>query len=170
LGHPSRCENLDGGPQGPGFLIGACAGAGGGWSERYAAPAWRLFRVPGRVDDEEASLVEPFSICLHAVLRQPSEPGQHALVLGAGTIGLLTVASLRAVCPGVKITCTAKYPFQGELAGTLGADTVIDAEAPDTMDQIARATGSSSFPLTGGGSLLRTGADWTCDTVTNANS
>ena len=166
-GHPSRCERYADGHAGPGFLIGTTGPAGGGWSEAYAAPSWRLHPVPDTVDDEEASLVEPLSICLHAVLRVPPAPGEHALVLGAGNIGLLTVAALRATAPQCRITCVAKYDFQAELAGALGADAVVSAAGDEPMDAIARALDSGSYALGGGGRLLRGGAHVTYDTVTN---
>ncbi|KAK7748849.1 hypothetical protein SLS53_000873 [Cytospora paraplurivora] len=44
---------------------------------------------------DAAALLEPLSVAIHAVNRARPEPGSTALVLGAGTVGLLTAAMAR---------------------------------------------------------------------------
>jgi threonine dehydrogenase-like Zn-dependent dehydrogenase len=64
-------------------------------------------------------------------------------VIGAGTLGLLTIAALRRAHPGIDITATAKHPHQRDLATDLGADRVV---APGELDRVIRArTGSMRF-------------------------
>jgi len=61
-------------------------------------------------------------------------------VIGAGTLGLLTIAALRAAHPDIDLTATAKHPHQKVLAQALGADRVV---APGELDRAVRAaTGS----------------------------
>jgi len=168
-GHPSRCERFTDGRLRPGFLIGTTPEVGGGWGEYFVAPAPRLHPIPDAIGDDEASLAEPFSICLHAVLGHLPEPGDEVVVLGAGTIGLLTIAALRAARPRCRIAAVAKYPFQAELAGALGADAVIDL-AGDPVEQIGRRLGTRVYALSVGGSILAGGAARVFDSVTNATS
>ncbi len=62
-------------------------------------------RLPDHVSFDAAALLEPLSVALHAVNRATPAPGSSALVLGAGTVGLLTAAMARqAGCSTVTIT------------------------------------------------------------------
>lgn len=69
----------------------------------------RLFdhddRLPSHVSLEAAALLEPLSVAIHAVNRAAPTPGSTALVMGAGTVGLLTAAmARRSGCTSVTIT------------------------------------------------------------------
>ncbi|KAI5475916.1 GroES-like protein [Pseudohyphozyma bogoriensis] len=55
-------------------------------------PASSLHKLPDNVTFEEASLVEPLSVVLHASRRAHVTAGQSVLVLGAGAVGLLACA------------------------------------------------------------------------------
>jgi L-iditol 2-dehydrogenase len=123
-GHPSRCEHFTDGALPPGMLIGTTRGLGGSWGERYVAPASRLVPVPDAVPDEAAVLVEPFACSVHAVRASRPQAGERALVVGAGSIGLLTVAALRALAPGIEVTVLARHGFQRDHALRLGAARV----------------------------------------------
>ncbi|GBC99861.1 Sorbitol dehydrogenase [bacterium HR17] len=133
-GNYACCERLTDGVIGAGVQTGYCRDTGGGWGDELVAHEWQLFRVPAALRDEEAVLVEPFSCALHAVLRAlaVAEAPKMALVVGCGTIGLLTIAALRAVerATGrtpLRLFAVAKYPHQQEWAQRLGADTVVPA-------------------------------------------
>lgn len=97
-GNYACCERVTEGVISPGIQTGYCKETGGGWSDELVAHQWQLFRVPDGVDDEIAVLTEPFSCALHSVLRvfrySEVRPGT-GLVIGCGTIGLLTIAALR---------------------------------------------------------------------------
>lgn len=66
------------------------------WLERVTARAdlWRT-RLPENVSFDAAALLEPLSVAIHARNRARPEAGSTALVLGAGTVGLLTAAMAR---------------------------------------------------------------------------
>lgn len=55
----------------------------------------RMDRLPDHVSFEAAALLEPLSVAIHAVNRACPTPGSTALVMGAGTVGLLTAAMAR---------------------------------------------------------------------------
>ena len=124
-GHPSRCEHFADGALPPGMLIGTTRGLGGSWGERYVAPATRLVRVPEGMSDEGAVLVEPLACSVHAVRASRPAAGERALVIGTGSIGLLTVAALHALAPGVEVTVLARHAFQRDHALRLGATRVV---------------------------------------------
>lgn len=168
LGRPNRCERMVEGHIAPGLLIGGCADTGGGWGEYYVASAGRIHRVPDEIDDDTASLIEPFSVSLRPALEHPPAPGELAVVIGAGTIGQMSVAALKAVEPACEVACLAKYPFQADCAARLGADHVLDATDPDLVERLGELTQSAVRKLSGGGAFLAGGLPLVHDTVTNA--
>ncbi|MCE2484866.1 MAG: alcohol dehydrogenase catalytic domain-containing protein [Desulfurellaceae bacterium] len=167
-GNPGICEHLAEGRLKPGILIGTCPDTGGGWGEYFVAHRRRLFPVPDTIGDDEASLLEPFSVCLRAVLNNPPRKRERVVVIGAGTIGLMTIAALRAVEPSCRVACVAKYPFQAELAGALGADDVIDARHDDVMERVGALADTKVYKLSGGGAILAGGVRLVYDTVTSS--
>ena len=167
-GNPGICEHLAEGRLKPGILIGTCPDTGGGWGEYFVAHSRRLFPVPDTIGDDEASLLEPFSVCLRAVLNNPPRKRERVVVIGAGTIGLMTIAALRAVEPSCRVACVAKYPFQAELAGALGADDVIDARHDDVMERVGALADTKVYKLSGGGAILAGGVRLVYDTVTSS--
>ncbi|HET6381349.1 MAG TPA: alcohol dehydrogenase catalytic domain-containing protein, partial [candidate division Zixibacteria bacterium] len=124
-GQPGHCLRLAEGRFAPGPMVGFCADLPGGWSEELVAHASQLHRAPDALRDEAAVLVEPLSVALHAVLAEPPADGQRVLVIGGGTLGLLTLAALRLVAPGAEVTVVARHPAQRELARRLGAAAVV---------------------------------------------
>lgn len=68
----------------------------GGLSRFSVVPADRAYRLPDTLPMVAASLTEPLACALHAVDRSGIKPGQSALVIGAGPIGLLCASLLKA--------------------------------------------------------------------------
>ena len=67
----------------------------GAFAELVAVPNHILYALPPGMTYEQAALVEPVSIAVHARNLTPIEPGDTALVFGAGLIGLMTVQVLK---------------------------------------------------------------------------
>jgi threonine dehydrogenase-like Zn-dependent dehydrogenase len=134
-GRPGLCERVTDGVLEAGLQTGYCASTGGGWGEVLVAHRSQLHAVPDGLADEAAVLVEPFACCIHAALRGAAAPEDVVVVLGAGTIGLLTVAAVRLFTPPRRLIAVARHPFQREQARRLGADLVI---GPDEVFQRVR--------------------------------
>lgn len=166
-GRPGLCYNVTEGPIEVGLQTGYCADTGGGWGELLVAHPSQLHPVPVALSDEAAVLIEPFACCVHAALRGGAGKGDIVVVLGAGTIGLLTVAAIKLFTPPKKLIAVAKHPTQRDLARKLGADQVI---APsDVFQRIRFAT--SARRLEGmDRPLLLGGADVTFECVGRAGS
>lgn len=169
-GNLGICERLAEGCLKPGILIGICRDTGGGWGEYFVAPSYRLHPVPDKIDDDEASLVEPFAVCLRAVLNNPPLRKELVVVIGAGTIGLMNIAALKAVEPTCRVACIAKYPFQAKLARKLGAEYVIDAQGDDVMNRIGELAQTKVHKLSDGGALLAGGVRVVYDTITSSTT
>jgi threonine dehydrogenase-like Zn-dependent dehydrogenase len=137
-GHHSRCARFTDGPLPPGMLIGTTRGVGGSWGEMFVAHESQVVRVPHDVTDEEAVLVEPFACSVHAVRSATPASTERVLVIGAGSIGLLTVAALKALAPAARVTVLARHAFQAEHATQLGADRVVFARG-NYLGELAEA-------------------------------
>ncbi|MCF3650696.1 NAD(P)-dependent alcohol dehydrogenase [Synoicihabitans lomoniglobus] len=102
-------------------------------------PAQFTFKVPDAVSLGEAALVEPLAVGMHAATKARVKPGDVAVVLGAGTIGLVTALSaLAAGCSRVFITDVAQPKL--DLAATLGAITPVNIANESLPEIIAAAT------------------------------
>ncbi|TGB15124.1 zinc-binding dehydrogenase [Streptomyces sp. MZ04] len=120
-GRPSRCGHITTGTLGPGLQTGFCAATGGGWSRSLLAHTTQLHPLPDTLDDRSAVLVEPLACAIHSVRRAAVPPGASVLVVGAGTVGLLTVLALRELSAAGPVYVVAKHAHQREKATSLGA-------------------------------------------------
>ncbi len=98
----------------------------GAFAEYVAVPDHIVFRVPDGVSFDEAAMVEPVSVAVHAVARATPSLGDSALVVGAGMIGLLTIQALRSAGCG-RIFSVDLAADRLRLAKELGADETIQA-------------------------------------------
>ena len=73
--------------------------------ETVVHPGMFVFKLPENVGFDEGALVEPLAVGLHAARKAQIKPGDLALVIGAGMIGLVTaVAAIAGGCGKVIIT------------------------------------------------------------------
>jgi threonine dehydrogenase-like Zn-dependent dehydrogenase len=157
-GDLGNCERLAFGHLEPGLQSGFCADTGGGWSTFMVAHESQLHAVPADMDDDTAVMIEPTACAVHAALRACVDDGDTVVVLGAGTLGLLSVAAVRHFTGAATVVAAAKHPIQRRLAGELGADTVCE---PDELPRLVRRiTGSMAY-----GTQLTGGADAVLDCV-----
>lgn len=169
-GQSHLCMNLTNGHLSPALGIGYSNETGGGWGEYFIAHKSQLYKLPEKFSLEEAVLVEPFAIALHAVLRRYPPNGAKVLVLGAGTIGLLTIAALKMLPIRCKIYAAAKYDFQEKMAKEMGAHVVINTGKQDLYDFIAKDTRAQMFKPTLGKRVLEGGLQRVYDSVGSPDS
>ena len=125
-GRHALCQNVAEGAISPGIQTGFCHDTGGGWSQRsLVAHPSQLHRVPDALPDEAAVAIEPLACAVHAALGNAPGDGETTLVIGAGSVGLFTVAALRQLTPAGRIICIAKHARQRAEALRLGADEVV---------------------------------------------
>jgi threonine dehydrogenase-like Zn-dependent dehydrogenase len=167
-GRYALCRNTVGGTVSAGLQTGYCRDTGGGWSEGLVAHERQLHPVPDGLADEDAVLVEPLACAIHAVREADAAPGSHVAVIGAGTIGLLVLATLQELVPGAEVTCVAKYESQKLQTLRFGADHVT---TPDrATGDAARITGSRRIVGQLGHELLLGGFDAVLDCVGSTDS
>lgn len=149
--HDNLCLNLTQGAFAPGF-IGYCRDLPGGWGESLIAPQDRLIPIADEIPDERAVLLEPLAVVRRGLrLAFPSWPNK-LLVIGMGSIGLLTVKALRLLGFSGELHAVARYPAQAAMARQFGASHVHSATA-----EAAAAIGASKHPAIIGAPAWRGG-------------
>jgi len=136
---------------------------GGGWSEEMLLSERQLFRIPTGMSDEQAVLLEPSSVAVHTVLRHIPRPGEHVLVIGAGTIGLLILQVLHALAPQTRVSVMARHAFQVEQATRMGAANILYPQ--DTYQNVGLSTGAQLYKGPLGNKMLLGGYDAIYDTI-----
>jgi threonine dehydrogenase-like Zn-dependent dehydrogenase len=164
------CSRFTEGALAPGITHGTCRDVGGSWGEVMVAHRSRLVPVPAAVSDEQAVMVEPLAIAVHAVARFVPDDARTVLVLGAGTIGLCAVAALRVLRPAARCLVMARYAHQAALARTLGASEVVMPLRGGPYRAIADLTGARLLQPLLGPPVLTGGVDATVECVGSARS
>jgi 2-desacetyl-2-hydroxyethyl bacteriochlorophyllide A dehydrogenase len=110
----------------------------GGYAERMLLSAPLLLPIPNGLDPRHAALTEPMAVGLHAVNKSGVQPGEAALVLGCGPIGIAVIANLRA--RGVENIVAADFsPRRRELATIMGAHQTVDPAQGSPFDTVTPA-------------------------------
>jgi threonine dehydrogenase-like Zn-dependent dehydrogenase len=156
-GYESRCDHVTAGRVSAGLQTGFCADTGGGWSRQFVAHARQLHRVPDDLPDERAVLAEPLACAVHSVRRVTVEPGSAAVIVGAGTVGLLTLLALREYTQAGPVYVVAKHGHQRSRARELGATDVY--ESGRAARALRRVLGGSLQEPERGADFLLGGAD-----------
>ena len=111
-----------------------------GYGERMLLSAAFATEVPNGLDFRHAALTEPMAVGVHAVNKSGIAPGDGALVLGCGPVGLAVIGALKR--KGVDtIVATDFSPARRALATTMGATEVADPAAEPAFDAWMRAGG-----------------------------
>ncbi len=112
----------------------------GAFAEQLAIPARILYKLPDTLPYDQAAMVEPVSIAVHAVQRTKIAAGSTAVVIGSGMIGLLVIQALRWA--GAKqVVAVDLADNRLELARRLGATHTINSGREDAAAIVANLTG-----------------------------
>jgi (R,R)-butanediol dehydrogenase / meso-butanediol dehydrogenase / diacetyl reductase len=103
----------------------------GGFAELAVVPARHAFALPDGLNGTYAALVEPFAVGLHGVHTAEIQPGDEVLVVGAGGVGLTTIAWLAAK-GAARITAADPDPQRRKVASAMGATDVVGSAAECT--------------------------------------
>lgn len=159
-GRPSLCSDRDTPGIGP---------EQGAFATYKLSAADELLPLPDGLPVRAAALAEPLAVALHGVHQGRVQPGQRVLVLGAGPIGALSIAALRAM--GVDdVTCAEPGEARQALATEVGATRVIhpaDLVVPsiaepglvvdDAVDVVLECSGNRKAMEAGLAQLVRGG-------------
>ncbi|MEF3310136.1 2,3-butanediol dehydrogenase [Paenibacillus sp. GYB004] len=130
-GHYNVCEKL-------GFV--GLSGGYGGFAEYSVVPASMIHRIPDHMTWEQAALVEPAAVAVHAVRESDLRIGGTVAVFGTGPIGLLVIQAARAAGAS-QIIAVEVSPERQEFARKVGADVIVNPKECDTVETIRSHTG-----------------------------
>jgi L-iditol 2-dehydrogenase len=109
-------------------------------------PAHNLLPLPADIDWDLGTLFEPLAVVLHSLRLAPVTLGQTAAVIGAGPIGLMTIAALKASGSG-RVWVVEPDAARRELALAIGADVALDPREGDAVKQILADTSKRGVDL-----------------------
>jgi L-iditol 2-dehydrogenase len=112
----------------------------GAFAEYVVATESMCHPMPARMPFEEAAMLEPFCVGLHAVRRADLRMGETVAILGVGTIGMMTLLAARCGGPGWTVV-TDPSAAKRDLALRCGADVALDPMREDPVVAILKATG-----------------------------
>ncbi|MEN8374252.1 MAG: alcohol dehydrogenase catalytic domain-containing protein [Gemmatimonadota bacterium] len=162
-GERGLCRRTVEGDLGVGPMAGYNPVVGGGWAGSFVAHRSQLHEA-GELDDRVAVLTDPFASALRPVLLHPPRTDDVALVIGAGTIGLLTIRALRLVGYGGTIAATARYDAQRRMAEAAGADVLLRG-GDDALKWAASLPGARVFEPSMAPDFVEGGPSLVFDTV-----
>jgi len=111
----------------------------GAFAELVAVPSHILYSLPPQMTFEQAAMVEPVSIAMHARTLTPIESGDTALVMGVGLIGLMVVQVLRH-SPVTRIVAVDVDDDRLALARELGAHDALNSKTTDVVARVKDVT------------------------------
>lgn len=119
---------------------------GGAAQEFFAIDAAKVLKVPEHVSLDQAAMVEPIAVAVHALVRGGGAQGKKVLVLGAGTIGNLVAQSAKATgARAVMITDISAYKL--DKARVCGIDVVLNRREQDLGQALVDNFGLSRADL-----------------------
>ena len=107
---------------------------GGGFAELAVVPCRHAFAVPDNLPTTYSALVEPFAVGLHGVHSAEVSRGENVLVVGAGGVGLTTIAWARAK-GAERVTAADPDPQRRKLATVMGATDVLASASEAEADE-----------------------------------
>lgn len=155
------CERRADAHLGPGLMLGVHAQLPGAWSTRMWAAASQLYPVPESLPLVRAVLAEPLAIVLTGLDRVDWEQVDTAVVLGAGTLGLLATWAV-AHRYHVSATVQVRHAHQEAAARALGATSVM-RDTPLAQERVSGAP--LGRPMWGAPAMHPWGPDLVIDTV-----
>ncbi|MFC9324961.1 zinc-binding dehydrogenase [Kitasatospora sp. NPDC057015] len=129
-GHTHLCHRLD-------FLGIDSAGA---MQNSWTVPADLLVRLPDGLRLAHAALVEPTAVAVHDVRRSGLAPGEQAVVVGGGPVGVLIALVARRL--GADVLLVEPDPYRRSVAGTLGL-ACLDPSSTDVVAEVESRTGGA---------------------------
>ncbi|MGY3212524.1 zinc-dependent alcohol dehydrogenase [Mucilaginibacter sp. HD30] len=109
------------------------------FAEYVAGPCYKFYKLPDHVSFEEATLLDTFSVCMHAIQLSGIKLNDKVVVIGSGCIGLgqLQLAKIS----GADVLIIDKVDSSLQLAKELGADEIVNKEKENVVERVKTFTG-----------------------------
>ena len=113
--------------------------SGGGFAEVIKRRPAGFYPLPSNLTPRHGALAEPLAVGVHGVRWPKMQPGAKVAVIGAGTIGLMTMVAALALGAG-SVYITARHAHQAAMATTLGATGVLPEASEAAIEQVRALT------------------------------
>lgn len=119
----------------------ACLGLqrDGGFADYIVVPETNCFRIPEGTDMGVITLIEPCATAVRNIRRGQLRFGDNVVILGGGTVGLLTIQTAK-LGGAKKIIVIEVNEYRSQVALELGADAVFHPNTPDLHQKILDVT------------------------------
>jgi len=136
-----KCSRCDAGHTSQCLLGMAAVGfaCDGGLAEYIKWPSDQIILLPNNVTSLEAALTEPASVAMHAVNKAKIRPGHKVAIIGAGTVGLLSLQLVKNIGAYVSVIDVREISLSKALE--MGADKVINSGVGDVTEVSKNVTG-----------------------------
>ena len=137
-------------------------GRNGGLAEYMTWPASNTIVLPNKVESRDAALIEPGSVAHHAVMRGQISKGDSVIVLGTGTIGLLSLQIAKT--KGATVYAVDQRAMSLDLAKEFGADGIVNSSIINAKEAILDLTDGIGVDVVidaaGGSTTPHVALDW----------
>lgn len=116
------------------------------FAKYVVGPAKKFYKLPDHVSFEEATLLDTFSVCMHAIQLSGLKLNDKVAVIGAGPIGLGQL-QLAKIC-GADVIVTDVVDSSLQLAKELGADEVVNINREDGYRKVMEFTANRGVDIT----------------------
>lgn len=165
-GRPSSCHNFSEGVISPGMMIGACKDSSGGWADSFLAHQSQVRLIPHEIESDQAVMIMEFSRALRAICQHPPAPGETALIVGAGSLGLLTLMALQAMGYDNNVIIVAHSHGEAEMAEVIGGAHIVLSQGPGaSYEKVADLLGARTLYPEVGRVSVQGGADLIYETT-----
>jgi L-iditol 2-dehydrogenase len=112
----------------------------GSFAEYITAPESIVYKLPDNLSDAEGVMVEPLAVAVHAVKKSKLAFTDTCVILGAGTIGLMTLLCVKTA-GATKIIVTDTIDYNLDVAQKMGADYAFNVKKVNITAEIKKITG-----------------------------
>ena len=118
----------------------------GAAQEYFVLPAWNVIRLPDTMSLDQAAMIEPIAVTVHALARGGGAENKRVLILGAGAIGNLT-AQVAKASGASAVMITDVSPYKLEKARECGIEFTVNTAQEDLEQAIAQYFGPDKADL-----------------------
>ncbi|MFQ5835256.1 MAG: zinc-binding dehydrogenase [bacterium] len=123
-----------------------CVGYNGAFAEYIVVPKDKVVKLPQEITYDEAALIEPAAVAVHAVKKAEQRVGGRVVILGAGPIGLL-VMQMAKISGADEVIITDLLDYRLKKARDLGADRAINSRRENLVSLIKGDYGEAGIDL-----------------------
>ncbi len=116
----------------------------GAMAEYVVVPGQNVVKLKDALDLQDAALIEPLTVALHALKQNNHKTGKKVAVLGMGTIGCLTAQVVRQI-GAENITAVVRNHNYDALIHAIGLDSIVNTSDKNWMDTVQEITGGRGF-------------------------